>query len=93
MPWKEKMANYPHFLLDSSLTGDLKSKCERYSAEIQKLENKNTKLNSELLAKTNEVEEMRNTQDLLMKDAQTFESYLNSIKSDEVAVRLIIQKA
>jgi hypothetical protein len=35
---------------------------------------------------------MRQKQDLLMKDAETFESYLNSIKSDEVAIRMIIQK-
>lgn len=78
-------------LLSSSI-GDLKSKCERYSAEIQKLETRNAKLNTDLLTKTSEVEEMRQKQDLLMKDAETFESYLNSIKSDEVAIRLIIQK-
>jgi hypothetical protein len=50
------------------------------------------KLKSELRSKSLEVEEMRQKNNLLIKDSEIFENYFNSLKSDEVAIRLIIQK-
>lgn len=60
--------------------------------DIQSLENTNAKLYREVKDKSQEIEELRKKQEILIKDSQIFDNYLNSIKSDEAAIRLIIQK-
>lgn len=71
---------------------ELKSKCELYAKDVQNFQNSNASLENEIKQKSLEIEELRQKQEVLWNDSQIFETYLNSIRSDEVAVKVIIQK-